>query len=73
MPDLVGKHVFGDFAVGRIGVLEGSGADAKAVLLNPGGTKPHDVNVELWSDGAEKKRFVAIPDGTKLHVEDDAT
>lgn len=35
------------------------------------GLVPYDVNVELWSDGAAKKRFVAIPDGTTVHVEDD--
>ncbi len=35
------------------------------------GLVPYDVNVELWSDGADKKRFVAIPDGKTLHVEDD--
>lgn len=35
------------------------------------GLVPYDVNVELWSDEAEKKRFVAIPDGTTVHVEDD--
>lgn len=132
MPDLVGKYVFGDYAVGRIWVLEGSGEGAKAILLNPGGPKPlvasfaedaggelyalgwdtgvvyrlapgdpetrsvlaprlsqtgcvdpadpkrmapglvpYDVNVELWSDGASKRRFIAIPDGTTVHVEDD--
>lgn len=35
------------------------------------GLVPYGVNVELWSDGADKKRFVAIPDGTTVHVEDD--
>lgn len=35
------------------------------------GLVPYGVNNELWSDGAEKHRFIAIPDGTTLHVEDD--
>ncbi len=35
------------------------------------GLVPYGVNVELWSDGAAKERFVAIPDGSKIHVEDD--
>lgn len=35
------------------------------------GLVPYGVNVELWSDGADKKRFMAIPDGTTVHVEDD--
>lgn len=132
LPDMVGTYVFGDFAVGRVWALDRSGAEAKAVFLNPGGPKPliasfaedaegelyalgwdtgtifrllpgdaetksalpsrlsatgcvdpadpktfapglvpYDVNVELWSDGSAKRRFVAIPDGTRVHVEDD--
>ena len=35
------------------------------------GLVPYGVNVELWSDGAAKQRFMAIPDGTKIKVEDD--
>ena len=35
------------------------------------GLVPYAVNSELWSDGAAKRRFVAIPDGTTIHVEDD--
>lgn len=35
------------------------------------GMIPYDVNVPLWSDGAEKERFFAIPDGTKITVTDD--
>jgi uncharacterized repeat protein (TIGR03806 family) len=29
---------------------------------------PYDLNSPLWSDGAEKERFFAIPDGTKIQV-----
>jgi len=34
------------------------------------GLVPYGVNVELWSDGADKRRFLAIPDGTTLHAAD---
>jgi uncharacterized repeat protein (TIGR03806 family) len=34
------------------------------------GLVPYGVNMELWSDGAAKRRFVGIPDGTAIHVED---
>jgi uncharacterized repeat protein (TIGR03806 family) len=29
---------------------------------------PYDVNSPLWSDGAQKERFFAIPDGTRIRV-----
>jgi len=32
---------------------------------------PFDVNSPLWSDGAEKKRWLSLPQGTKIHVRDD--
>lgn len=32
------------------------------------GLIPYDVNAPLWSDGAEKIRYFAIPDGTKITV-----
>ena len=32
---------------------------------------PFDVNAALWSDGAEKDRFFAIPDGTTIDVDAD--
>jgi uncharacterized repeat protein (TIGR03806 family) len=35
------------------------------------GLVPYDVNVQLWSDGADKKRFVGLPDGATIHVGDD--
>jgi uncharacterized repeat protein (TIGR03806 family) len=31
---------------------------------------PYDVNSPLWSDGADKLRFMAIPDGALIHVKD---
>ncbi len=30
---------------------------------------PYDVNAALWSDGASKQRFFAIPDGTTISVQ----
>src|SRR5690606_1657707 len=35
------------------------------------GMIPYDVNVALWSDGARKARWLAIPDGTTITVEPD--
>lgn len=32
------------------------------------GLVPYRVNAQLWSDGAEKQRFFAIPDGTTIGV-----
>jgi uncharacterized repeat protein (TIGR03806 family) len=31
---------------------------------------PYDVNSPLWSDGADKQRFLALPDGALIHVKD---
>jgi uncharacterized repeat protein (TIGR03806 family) len=35
------------------------------------GVLPYDVNSPLWSDGAVKERFMALPDGARIHVEAD--
>jgi len=35
------------------------------------GLVPFGVNAPLWSDGAEKERFLAIPDGTTITVKPD--
>lgn len=35
------------------------------------GLVPYGVNAPLWSDGAEKERFMALPDGLKIAVGDD--
>ena len=32
------------------------------------GVIPYDVNAKLWSDGASKQRWMAIPDGTQIDV-----
>ncbi len=31
---------------------------------------PYDVNSPLWSDAADKQRFLALPDGATIHVKD---
>ncbi|HXU81116.1 MAG TPA: hypothetical protein VN914_06950, partial [Polyangia bacterium] len=31
---------------------------------------PYDVNSPLWSDGATKTRYMAVPDGAVIHVKD---
>jgi uncharacterized repeat protein (TIGR03806 family) len=36
-----------------------------------GGLIPYEVNAPLWSDGADKRRWLAIPDGTQIHVNSD--
>lgn len=43
--------------------------DARAPTKPASGLVPFDVNVELWSDGSEKERYLAIPDGTTLSVD----
>jgi uncharacterized repeat protein (TIGR03806 family) len=35
------------------------------------GLIPYEVNAPLWSDGADKRRWLAIPDGTQIHVNPD--
>ena len=34
------------------------------------GVVPYGVNAPLWSDGAQKERFLALPDGAKISVRD---
>ncbi|MEL7447998.1 MAG: PQQ-dependent sugar dehydrogenase, partial [Pseudomonadota bacterium] len=35
------------------------------------GLIPYDVNAALWSDGADKRRWLAIPDGTTIDLDAD--
>jgi glucose/arabinose dehydrogenase len=42
--------------------------DAKDATKPAAGMIPYDVNSPLWSDGAKKERFFAIPDGTTITV-----
>ena len=76
-----------DFANGRIHrIVQGSGSSTDTIptlLSDTGcvdavdptqpsaGLIPYDINVPFWSDGAEKERFYAIPDGTTIDVDAD--
>lgn len=35
------------------------------------GLIPYDINEPFWSDGADKERYMALPDGATIEVEDD--
>ncbi|HZS41854.1 MAG TPA: PQQ-dependent sugar dehydrogenase, partial [Polyangia bacterium] len=35
------------------------------------GLIPYDLNAPLWSDGAAKRRWIALPDGKQIHVNTD--
>ncbi len=39
--------------------------------LPAGGMIPYDVASPLWSDGAEKERFMAIPSGSRIEMQQD--
>ncbi|MFP2906799.1 PQQ-dependent sugar dehydrogenase [Pyxidicoccus sp. 3LFB2] len=42
--------------------------DAEDATKPSGGLIPYGVNAPLWSDGAEKERFLAVPDGHTVAV-----
>src|ERR1700741_2138595 len=44
--------------------------DAQDPSLPAAGLIPYDVVTPLWSDGAAKGRYFALPEGTKIHVKD---
>lgn len=43
--------------------------DAQRPWLPAPGVLPYDVNSPLWSDGAAKERFLALPQGKQIHIE----
>lgn len=43
--------------------------DPQRPWLPASGVLPFDVNSPLWSDGAAKERFLALPDGKQIHIE----
>ena len=50
--------------------LSESGCVANGDATQPAsGLIPYDVNVPLWSDGAEKNRWMAVPDGTYINID----
>jgi uncharacterized repeat protein (TIGR03806 family) len=52
--------------------LSQTGCTAPGDVTQPAaGLIPYGVNVALWSDGASKQRWMAIPDGKQIHVEAD--
>jgi uncharacterized repeat protein (TIGR03806 family) len=44
---------------------------SKTGCMDTNALVPYGVNVELWSDGAGKDRFIALPEGAKIHANDD--
>ncbi len=76
---------FTDYSNGRVMAIRpggGAGADPVAELLSASGCVdpaditqpysgliPYDINAPFWSDGADKQRFIAIPDGTAINVD----
>ncbi len=52
-------------------LLSGTGCVDRADPTKPApGLVRYGVNVSLWSDGADKQRYFAIPDGTRIDVDD---
>ena len=52
--------------------LSATGCFDPADVKNPGPSLiPYGVNAALWSDGTQKDRFFAIPDGEKIAIADD--
>lgn len=43
--------------------------DAQRNWQPASGVLPFEVNSPLWSDGASKERFLALPDGKQIHIE----
>jgi len=42
--------------------------DSTTPLVPATGVIPYDLNSPLWSDGAEKQRYFAIPDGSRINL-----
>jgi len=52
--------------------LSSTGCFSSTVPLSPAtGVIAYDINSPLWSDGAEKQRFFAIPDNSRINVTDE--
>ncbi|AKF07865.1 c-type cytochrome domain-containing protein [Sandaracinus amylolyticus] len=62
-PTCLGRATFPD-ALADTGCFEPGSSTPIAAML------PYEVRVPLWSDGAAKERFVALPDGGSLEVDD---
>jgi len=81
--DQGGELYVTDYSVGRIRQLVETSAGADLVpdlLSNSGcvdpaditqpysGLVPYDINAPFWSDGADKERFIGIPNGTAISI-----
>jgi len=50
-------------------LLSASGCVDPADITQPySGLVPYDINAPFWSDGADKERFIGIPDGTAISI-----
>jgi len=50
-------------------LLSNSGCVAPTDITQPySGLVPYDINAPFWSDGADKERFVGIPNGTAISI-----
>lgn len=47
--------------------------DMNTPKIAPRGLMPYEVNMPLWSDGAEKTRWMNIPEGARIHVREDGS
>src|SRR5436309_296219 len=57
-----------DGPAGAPPLLSQTGALADTATLAPGPALiPYEVNVPFWSDGAKKRRWMALPDGGTIH------
>lgn len=78
-----GELYFLDYGAGRIRRITegGSGSDEVPTLLSQTGCTdpnditqpyegmiPYDINATFWSDGAEKQRYIALPDGMTVEI-----
>ena len=84
---LDGEIYVGNRADGRVDRLEPQGAaavdtipqkladtgcfDSASPTSVVSGVVPYDINTRFWSDGAEKERFLALPDGTAIDVNEE--
>jgi uncharacterized repeat protein (TIGR03806 family) len=82
-----GELYIADYATGRVYRIDPAGepsvntfptqlsatgcVDAEDPTQPAAGMVPYDLNMPLWSDGAAKERWIALPDGETISVGDD--
>ena len=53
-------------------LLSNTGCTDPADITQPyGGLLPYDMNAPFWSDGAEKERFIGLPNGATITIDGD--